>query len=192
MMKTLLMKTQGNLGRKLRLSLFALLLSILLPAVTQATSKTLYLQAVPDDEPLNLTETWYIVAHFADGSEEIIPMSTVGSLVAVDDAYDFTVLDADGYVVRENVMKVVFKTAGELDPTAIRNISVSRDMLGGVVSDRLTLIGVSGKVSVFDASGKEQLSTVARGGETVVSIAQLPSGVYMVKCGKQTFKFMKK
>ena len=88
-----------------------LLSALLLPAVTLANSRTLYPQAVPDDEPLNLTETWYIVAHFADGSEEIIPMSTVGSLVAVDDAYDFTVLDADGNIFRENVMKVVFKTS---------------------------------------------------------------------------------
>ena len=186
------MKTQGNLGRKLRLSLFALLLSILLPAVTLANSRTLYPQSVPDDEPLNLTETWYIVAHFADGSEEIIPMSTVGSLVAVDDAYDFTVLDSDGYVVRENVMKVVFKTAGELDPTAIRTVKQTNNLLGRAVDGKLTLIGVSGEVNVFDSAGKKQLTIVARGGETVVSIAHLPAGVYMVKCGSQSFKFTKK
>ncbi|MBO4827629.1 MAG: T9SS type A sorting domain-containing protein [Prevotella sp.] len=166
----------------------ALLLAFLLPAVTQATSKTLNPPAVQSGQ----TNPWYLVAELADGNEIAIPMSTVGSLVAVDDAYEFTVLNGNGSVIQENVMKVVFKTASELDPSAIRDISVLRNMLGYVVSDRLTLIGVSGEVSVFDASGKEQLSTVARGGETIVSVAHLPSGVYMLKCDKQTFKFMKK
>ncbi|MBR4730164.1 MAG: SUMF1/EgtB/PvdO family nonheme iron enzyme [Prevotella sp.] len=140
------------------------------------------------------TETWYIVAYFADSSKKNYPMSTVGSLVAADNADDFTVLDANGYVTAENVIMVEFKNTTELGaatPT-ICNISVPRDMLGDVVSDHLTLIGVSGKVSVFNASGKEQLSTEARGGETVLRISHLPTGIYTVKCGNQTFKFMKK
>ena len=47
-------------------------------------------------------------------------MSTVGSLVAVDDAYDFSVLDTDGHVILNNVMKVTFKST--VDPSAIRTI----------------------------------------------------------------------
>lgn len=69
------------------------------------------------------TETWYMVAQLADNTEKIIPMSTVGSLVAADNAYDFTVLDVNGNIAAENVIKVVFKTATELDPNTIRNIS---------------------------------------------------------------------
>ena len=91
------------------------------------------------------TETWYMVAQLADNTEKIIPMSTVGSLVAADNAYDFTVLDVNGNITSENVIKVVFKTATELDPNTIRNISVLHDILSDAVSDRLTLIGVSGK-----------------------------------------------
>ncbi len=167
-----------------------LLLALLLPAVTLA--RTMNYSQPDNDEPLNLTEAWYMVAHLADGTEELLPMSTVGSLVAVDDAFDFTVLDGDGYVVMENVLKAVFKSAGELDPTAIRTVQQTRNMLGRSADGRLTLIGVSGEVNIFDANGKQQMSTVATGGETVISIGHLPAGVYAVKCGKQTFKFVKR
>lgn len=165
-----------------------LLLALLLPAVTQARTMT-YSQ--PDnDEPLYLADGWYMEAHLSDGTQEYIPMSSVGSLVAVDDAYDFTVLDGDGYVVAENVMKAAFKYVGELD--AIRTVKHNGNLLGRAADGRLTLIGVSGEVTVYDSAGKKQLSTTAKGGETVVSIVHLPAGVYMVKCGKQTFKFTKK
>lgn len=171
------MKTRGNLGKSLRLPLLALLLSVLLP-----------FSAVADE----LTEPWYMIAQLADGQEEKIPMSTVGSLVAVDNAFDFSVLDTNGYVLYDGVMKVQFKSRAELDPTAIRPVVGSQNMLGRAVDDRLTLIGVSGEVAVFDSAGKRQLTTTAKGGETVVSIAHLPAGVYMVKCGRQSFKFTKK
>ena len=139
-----------------------------------------------------LTNSWYLLAQLTDGDMEVIPMSTVGSLVAVDDAYDFTVLDPYGYVILEKVKKAVFKSAWELDPSTIRTVRQDRNLLGSVAHNRLSLIGVSGEVCLYDANGKMQLSTTAQGGETVVSIAHLPAGVYVVKCGKQTFKFVKK
>ena len=173
--KTLQLKSQGNLGGKLRLTLFSLLLTFVLPFTAAA------------DE---LTEPWYMVAQLQDGTEELIPMSTVGSLVAVDDAYDFSVLDTDGYVILNNVMKVTFKST--VDPSAIRTIHQTENLLARAVDGKLTLIGVSGEVSIYDASGKLRQTTTASGGETVISIGHLPSGIYAVKCGKQTFKFNKK
>ena len=146
-------------------------------------------KAIAPDE---FTDSWYMIAQLADGQEEKIPMSTVGSLVAVDNAFDFSVLDTNGYVLYDGVMKVQFKSRAELDPTAIRPVVGSQKMLGRSVDDRLTLIGVSGEVAVFDSAGKRQLTTTAKGGETVVSIAHLPAGVYMVKCGRQSFKFTRK
>ena len=74
-MKTKLVKSRGNLGKMLRLPLMALLLSFVLPFT-----------AVADE----LTEPWYLVAQLSDGTEELVPMSTVGSLVAADDAYDMS------------------------------------------------------------------------------------------------------
>lgn len=170
-----MMKAWGNLGKSLRLPLFALLLSFVLPFSAAA------------DE---LTEPWYLVAQLNDGTEELVPMNTVGSLVAADDAYDFTVLDTNGYILLDKVMKVTFQST--VDPTAIRPIRQTENLLARAVNDKLTLIGVSGEVSIFDANGKLRLTIAATGGETVISIAHLPSGIYAVKCGKQTFKFNKK
>ena len=175
-MKTLVMKLQENLGKMLRrLPLLALLLYFVQP-----------LSIVADEQ----TEHWYLVAQLSDETEEFVPMSTVGSLVAADDAYDFTVLDPNGYILLNNVMKVTFKST--VAPSAIRTVRQTENMLARAVNDKLTLIGVSGEVSIYDAAGKLRLSTAATGGETVVSIAHLPSGIYAVKCGKQTFKFNKK
>ena len=169
-----MMKSQGNLGKMLRLPLIALLLTFM-PFI-----------AIADE----LTEPWYLVAQLNDGTEELVPMSTVGSLVAADDAYDFTVLDTNGYILLDKVMKVTFQST--VDPTAIRTVRQTENLLARAVNDKLTLIGVSGEVSIFDANGKLRLTTAAIGGETVISIAHLPSGIYAVKCGKQTFKFNKK
>ena len=83
-----------------------LLLALQSPSMTLANSKT--------SNPQSQTDSWYMVAELAEGGNTIIPMSTVGSLVAVDDAYDFSVLNADGNVIAEKVMKVVFKTAEEI------------------------------------------------------------------------------
>lgn len=171
---SLMMKSQGNLGKMLRLPLIALLLTFM-PFI-----------AIADE----LTEPWYLVAQLNDGTEELVPMSTVGSLVAADDAYDFTVLDTNGYILLDKVMKVTFQST--VDPTAIRTVRQTENLLARAVNDKLTLIGVSGEVSIFDANGKLRLTTAAIGGETVISIAHLPSGIYAVKCGKQTFKFNKK
>lgn len=171
---SLMMKSQGNLGKMLRLPLIALLLTFM-PFI-----------AIADE----LTEPWYLVAQLNDGTEELVPMSTVGSLVAADDAYDFTVLDTNGYILLDKVMKVTFQST--VDPTAIRTVRQTENLLARAVNDKLTLIGVSGEVSIFDANGKLRQTTAAIGGETVISIAHLPSGIYAVKCGKQTFKFNKK
>ena len=131
----------------MRGKLWALLLALLLPAVASATAFPQIHEATDD-----LTDSWYLVAQLTDGEEELIPMSTVGSLVAVDDAYDFTVLDTYGYVILENVKKAVFKSAWELDPTSVRTVRQDRNLLGSVAEGRLTLIGVSGEVCVYDAN----------------------------------------
>ena len=116
-------------------------------------------------------------------------MSQVGCLVAVDDAYDFTILSTTGSVIAEGVIKVSFDSQGS---TGITPITPSKDVIARAASDKLILIGVSGEVTVYDAGGVRQLQAAATGGETVINIAHLPSGVYVVKVGKQTFKFNKK
>ncbi len=132
---------------------------------------------------------WVMVFQNADREMMEVPMSQVGSLVAVDDAYDFTILSTSGSVIAEGVTKVSFENHGS---SGIHPIVLSKDMIARAASDKLTLIGVSGEVTVYDTGGVQQLQVMATGGETVISIAHLPAAVYVVQVGKQTFKFMKK
>ena len=138
---------------------------------------------------VNAEDGWVMVFQNADGELQEIPMSEVGSLVAVDNAYDFSILSANGNVLAEGILKVSFEQKGSV---GIREIKSDRNLLGKVVSDKITLIGVAGEISVFDVAGIQQAKVTATGGETVINIANMPSGVYVVKAGKQTFKFIKK
>ncbi|MCR5643254.1 MAG: T9SS type A sorting domain-containing protein [Prevotella sp.] len=132
---------------------------------------------------------WYLISQDIKGETLEIPMADVGSLVAVDDAYDFTVLSKIGSVLVEGVIKVTFE---QRNPTGIRPMVKENNSIGQVVKDKLTLIGVTGEIFVFDVKGVQQLKVEATGGETTVNIAHLPAGVYVVKTGKQNFKFIKK
>ena len=138
---------------------------------------------------VNAEDGWVMVFQDADGESQEIPMSEVGSLVAVDNAYDFSILSANGNVLAEGILKVSFEQKGSV---GIRKIKSDRNLLGKVVSDKITLIGVAGEIGVFDVAGIQQAKVTATGGETVINLANLPSGVYVVRAGKQTFKFIKK
>ena len=132
---------------------------------------------------------WVMVFQNAEGDTLELPMNEIGSLVAVDNAYDFSILSTTGSVLAEGVMKVSFEQKGTSDIISVKD---SGNLIARTVFDKLTLIGVQGKVSVYDAGGKLQLQVTAKGGETVVRTSHLPNGVYVVKVGKQTFKFVKK
>lgn len=125
----------------------------------------------------------------ANGETQELPMSEVGSLVAVDDALDFSILSSTGSVLAEKVLKVSFEPKSL---TGINSIEKSGNIISQTVTDKLTLIGVSGEVAVYDAGGKLQMQVKANGGETVIGTSRLPKGIYVVKVGKQSFKFMKK
>jgi len=132
---------------------------------------------------------WYLISQDAKGETQEIPMTDVGSLVAVDDAYDFTVLSKTGSVLVESVVKVTFE---QRNSSGIKPVMQENNTIGQVVKGKLTLIGVAGEILVFDVQGVQQLKVDATGGETTVNIAHLPAGVYVVKAGKQSFKFIKK
>ena len=123
------------------------------------------------------------------GVEQQIPMANVGSLVAIDDAYDFTILSTSGDVLAEGVLKVSFLPNSS---TGIKSIKSSDNMIARTASDKLALIGVKGEVAIYNAAGILQTQVTATSSETIIIISHLPSGVYIVKVGTQTFKFMKK
>ncbi len=172
-----------NFERQRRRGFAAIMVLLLISSVPQ---KVMAQEIEPQTEP----DSWYLVARDSLGTESVFPMACVGSLVALDESSDFCVLDTLGNVLVEGIVKVTFRP--DEMPLAVKSLAQAENTISGVATNRLILIGVSGNVEIFDAKGVLQISTVASGTETSISIASLPTGIYIVRVGKQTFKFTKK
>ena len=134
---------------------------------------------------------WYLVSDDVNGETREIPMSEVGSLMAVDDSYEFSILDLSGNVLADRVLKVTFEDKSS-ETTGINSVGKSdNNTIRQTAKNSLTLFGVSGDVAIFDANGVQQAKVAASGGETTISVGHLPAGIYVVRVGKQAFKFVK-
>ena len=104
------------------------------PVYNQAKTKTYHFD-VNNDGEIELTDAliiinyilgkfvpegeWYMVAKTSDSDMELIPVKEVGSLAAADDALDFSVVDTNGNVILENVLRADFKPQKDLDSTEV-------------------------------------------------------------------------
>lgn len=135
-------------------------------------------------------KSWYAVTD----TGKSIEMSKVDMLVGADDNYTFAIVAAYGTVLIDDVAYIHF-VQSDTTPSGI--VAVRNDdgmhLMHGVVSSQLVLTGAKGIVSIYSANGTQVLSDLANdNGKTSLNVQTLPTGVYMVKCGKATFKFMKK
>ncbi len=127
--------------------------------------------------------------HLVTDSGQAIEMSRVCSLVATDTEETFSILDASGNVLAQGVSKATFQM---LEPSGIAETPIQGNLVESLVDNVLTLIGVEGDIDIFNASGSKMLSVKATTRETRINVSQFTPGVYLLKCGKQTFKFTKK
>lgn len=130
---------------------------------------------------------WFLVANH----NQYLPMSEVGMLVAADNESDFSVLGTTGNVLLSGVRIVTFE---QLSTEGIIEVQQQSDnkLLRSIVQGELTLVGATGQVEIFSLSGVKKLEFKANGGETRLDVSSLQSGTYIVRCGKKTFKFIKK
>lgn len=143
-------------------------------------------KTISEEEENNCLE-WFLIT---DNNEQF-NMNIVGMLVAADNSQYFSVLDLNGNVLAEDVLRVQFR---KLDTTGVKNIQVDepQNMLKSYVKDKLILVGVRGTVNLYSVSGMKVASTQAMEQETIVDVSTLPEGIYIIKCGRQSFKFNKK
>ncbi len=122
-----------------------------------------------------------------------IEVSKLGMLVSADDDVTFAVVANDGTILADGVSSIRFEQ--QEDVTAVKQLqddSRAPKLLGSMVSGELILTGAKGAVTVFAANGVQMLKAEATDGKTRLNVQGLPHGVYVVKCGKASFKFIKK
>ena len=128
---------------------------------------------------------WYLVTD----TEKTIEMSKICSLVAIDTEETFSVLDSQGHVLASGVEKVTFHL---LESSDIEDVTIQGEMFEGIVDNVLTLINVKGDIDIFNMNGARMLSVKATNIETSINVSHFTPGVYLLKCGTMSFKFIKK
>lgn len=125
-------------------------------------------------------------------SGRTVLMTGVGFLLASDADDTFAVVCKDCSII-DGARSVSFT---QVDPSAIasprRDGAETRPF--GLVDGRLTLTGCPAgtAVEVFDGGGRMVRATVCDGRTTTVDVSGLPSGVYVLRVGTVTVKFMKR
>ena len=131
---------------------------------------------------------WYAITDTGASIE----MSKLGMLVAADDNITFALVAADGTVLEDGVASIRFEQRNGLAGVEVIRPDDGLRLINGLVSSQLVLTGAKGTISIISANGAQVLSVQANEGETRLNVQSLPTGVYIVRCGKAAFKFMKK
>ena len=134
-------------------------------------------------------KVWCIVTD----SGQKIAMSNVNFMLASDVSETFNIVCDNGIVIY-NVTKATFEIA---EPTGISD--VTDDSEGPSIkmlpaSSSLKILGCSdgSRISVYDGVGRLVHQSTISSSEHEVSLYGLPSGIYILKVGKNSIKFLKK
>lgn len=119
-----------------------------------------------------------------------VPMPEVAYLLAADNELSFAVVKTDNSVI-ENVSRATFSK--EL-PTAVGEVSAAEfGVLSTAVSDRLSLSGLSaGRVEIYDLRGSLCFACDASADSLSIDVSAFAPGVYILRAGKASVKFIKK
>ncbi len=120
-----------------------------------------------------------------------IPVSGISFLITADDEANFTAVCHDG-TVRTDIATASFC---QMDPTAITTPLTDGNATKILcAANRLTLTGcpTGALISIYTTGGQQVLKAEASQATTTISIAQLPTGTYLIKVADTTLKFIKK
>lgn len=131
---------------------------------------------------------WLLVTN--DGTK--IEMDLVGSFVLSDQSDAFDVLNKEGNVLAAKVKKATFEYYDSSTDIKSLNVAKQSSLLSYSVDKQLTIIGAANEAQVFSSAGALVTSARSKAGTITIDVSHLPQGVYMVRTGKQTFKFTKK
>ena len=126
------------------------------------------------------------------GSGTTVLMDNVSFLLASDFQDTFSIVCKDGTVVTDaqsvNFVKV--------DPAGISSATVANDTPQTAISadGRLSLTGCrpGTQVNIYDTGGRNVAGGVAKGERLDIDVSRLTPGIYVLKAGETTVKFIKK
>ena len=132
-------------------------------------------------------KVWCMVTD--DGTK--IALSRIGFLLVSDQSDAFSIVCNDGEVIYQ-VASVSFAQG---EPTGISSVSteVQQTLKLNVASSSLQLRGCQSgtDITIYDVSGKTVRQEVLPSDGTI-SIVGLPAGIYVLKTGSASVKFLKK
>lgn len=143
--------------------------------------------------PLRLwgQDRWCVV----DMASPATPLTTIDNvcfLLAADNAPTLTVVCRDGQLIG-GVENIGFR---RLDMTGVSAPKVDGEVqvVGSPVSEDISLLGCaeSTEVRIYDLAGHPMKAATATGGQLTIPVGDLKTGVYLLKAGKVTIKFVRK
>ena len=169
-MKTKLVKSQGNLGKMLRLPLMVLLLSVLLPSMAKADDLVLQVWQA-DGKVMNINLNEQPVTTYSDG-QLIITTTKTTVTFPLEQVVKYTYTDATGISSPEAVGSKMSADGESITFTGLKpNTPVYLYTVAGQLVKTVTATGQS---------------------KTTVSVSGFPVGVYVVKANGVTFKITKR
>ena len=138
--------------------------------------------------PLAKAQTPTLVLHHANGKTSEVELYTMPRIQMTDTKMVITVQGSKQEFDKTDVVRFTFKGVGT-GINAVKSVTRYR-----VDEDRVTFYGVSSadRISVHNASGMQiPVRLTADGSDAVLSLAQLPQGVYLVTINGRTLKFIR-
>lgn len=133
-------------------------------------------------------QTPTLVLHHADGTTSEVELYTMPRIQMAADKMTITVQGSRQEFSKADVVRFTYKGIA----TGIS--SVKPETRYRVDEDRVTFYGISAadRISVYNPGGvRIPVSLTADGPDAVLSLAQLPSGIYLVSINGRTLKFIR-
>lgn len=133
------------------------------------------------------TNEWFMLTD----TGETLQVFHVSCLVAPDSGTKFSVL-MDDNTLYEGVGKVTFKRGSQSGVTGVA-ADADISLLADPVANMLTVAGAEGKTAaIYDAGGRLVHSAVVDANDVKIDVSDLAGGIYVLKVGHSTVKFIKK
>ncbi len=116
------------------------------------------------------------------------PVPTTGfNLIGIGGQFDNAAPFDEGYQIIPRSLADFDFVTGTVD----EQLALRLALYPNPATERLTIQGMAATATIFDALGRPVLTTSLPGGTATVRVADLPAGVYVVRAGRATQRFVK-